>query len=202
LGEKMKNKYAVALSVVAIVGVLATMLSNALDNPETPLMSALTSLKYFTIQSNIFIAVYFGVASTKYFSQKKWFSDLLGAVLVYITITFLVFAVMLQGTWRPEGLAQFGNILNHYLVPLSAIAFLVWFRNDYQFHWNSIYKWITYPLVYIIFLLIHGIITTDYIYPFFEIDELGIGYFLITFLGIMCLFFLLSWGAISLTKKK
>lgn len=198
----MKKRLAIALATVALIGVVATMLSNALDNPETPWSSALTSLKYFTIQSNLMVVVYFALFGLTKLADKRWFTDLCGAVVTYITITFIVFALMLQGTWHPEGLAQFGNILNHYVVPVAAIAFLVFYRKDYQFRWKNITTWIIYPLVYIVFLVIHGLITTDYIYPFFEIDELGIIYFLITFFSIMALFFLLSWANIALTKNK
>ncbi len=198
----LKKRLALMLSVVATIGVIATLASNGIDNPDTPIVSMLASFKYFTIQSNIFVIFYFALLLSAKISENSLFKKLIGAVTAYITITFIVFVFMLQSTWHPEGIAQLGNIINHYIVPILTIAFLVFYRKDYNFKMQDLIIWMIYPITYVLFLLLHGVITGDYIYPFFEIDELGITYFLLAFFGIMILFFLISIGEIILTKKK
>jgi len=34
--------------------------------------------------------------------------------------------------------------------------------------------WITYPLMYLLFADIHGFVTDDFLYPFFQVSEIGI----------------------------
>jgi len=198
----MKKKIAFVIAFIALFGVISTILATGLDNPLTPWASALSTLKYFTIQSNIIVILYFALFSFGKLRDNTMFIKLIGAVVVYITITFLVFAVMLQGTWNPVGLALLGSVLNHYVVPLMVISFFITYRKKYQFVKKDLLQWLVYPLVYLLFLIIHGIISNDYIYPFFEIDDYGLLYFLVAFIGIMTLFFILSFGAILLTKKK
>ena len=197
----MKKAFTLTIVVLGTIGVLSTMIGSAIDNPGSPLISALQTFRYFTIQSNLIVIVYFWLIFSLKLDKNKKFNDFLGGVTVYITITFLVFAIMLAGTWNPNGVSQLGNILNHYITPLLTIGFLVWYRQEYNFEFSNIKKWIIYPLLYVVFVLIHGSITSDYIYPFFEVDTLGIWYFLISVFSIVTLFLILSSSLVFLTKK-
>lgn len=198
----MKKAFSLIIVIAGTIGVLSTMIGSAIDNPTMPLLSSLQTLRYFTIQSNLIVVVYFWLLFSLKLDKNKKFNDMLGGVTVYITITFIVFAIMLARTWNPVGISQVGNILNHYIVPLLTIGFLIQFRKEYHFSFSNIKFWIIYPLIYGIFVLIHGAITLDYLYPFFEIDTNGIWYFLISVFTIIILFFFLSCSFIYLTKKK
>lgn len=179
---------------------LATIISVALDNPDTPLGSALGTFKYFTILSNLIVIVYFWLVFSLNMDRFPIFKTLFGAVVVYITVTFLVYAVMLEGTFDLSGLGRFGSILCHYVVPIMTIGFLIYYRDEYSFHNKDILKWIAFPIVYFVFLVLFGVFTGDYIYPFFDINEVGFLAFLIAFLGIMGLFILLSFLVILITR--
>jgi len=198
----MKRKFSILLVIMGTVGVLSTIVSTAIDNPETPLLSALGTFKYFTVQSNIIVIIYFWLLFSLKLNQNKLFNKLLGGVTVYITITFMVFVILLQAAWHPTGLGMFGNILNHYIVPITTIGYLIYFKGDYKFYFKDILIWIIYPISYVIFLLIFGTITGDYIYPFFNINELGFLSFFIAFIGIFILFFILACTAVFITNKK
>lgn len=198
----MKKTAAIILAIIALVGVLATTISAGLDHLESFFGSALSTLKYFTIQSNLIISAYFFAFFVRANKPADGFDRWLGGVTVYITITGLVFVTLLQSIWHPTGLGLLGNILNHYLVPILSLGFLISFRKDYRFSYKDILWWMIYPLGYAAFMWIHGRLTGDYIYPFFDIASIGIGGFLIAFFGILALFFILSLCAVSLTKKK
>ncbi len=201
-GDHMKRTYALIISLFSLVGVVLTAVSAGLDNPEHFWFSAVSVLKYFTIQSNLMVTIYFGAIYFFKWDQQPKLKPWLGAVTVYITITFLVFVTLLQNIWHPVGIGLWGNILNHYVTPIFSIVFLVIYRKDYLFTKSNILQWLIYPLIYIVFVLISGLAVGDYIYPFFQINEVGVGGFLIVFFCIMVLFFLLSIGAIILTRKK
>ncbi|MBN2540414.1 MAG: Pr6Pr family membrane protein [Bacilli bacterium] len=196
----MKKKTALLILSIGTIGVLATIISVALDNPDTPLGSALGTFKYFTILSNLIVIVYFWLVFSLNMDRFPIFKTLFGAVVVYITVTFLVYAVMLEGTFDLSGLGRFGSILCHYVVPIMTIGFLIYYRDEYSFHNKDILKWIAFPIVYFVFLVLFGVFTGDYIYPFFDINEVGFLAFLIAFLGIMGLFILLSFLVILITR--
>jgi len=198
----MKQKSALVIFIIGTAGILATVISFALDNPNSPLLSGLSTFKYFTILSNLFVVVYFGLIYFLKMERYPFFNRMFGGVVVYITITFIVFAVALQATWQPMGLAKIGTILNHYVTPILTIAFLVYYRDHYEFRKNDMFLWIVFPLVYGVFVIIHGAITSDYLYPFFEIDSIGVGNFILAFCSILVLFFALSFGAILISRPK
>ena len=201
-GDYMKRTYALIISLVGLAGVILTAISTGLDNTDQFWLSAFSVLKYFTIQSNLMVTIYFGAIYFFKWDQLPKYKSWLGGVTVYITITFLVFVTLLQSIWHPVGIGLWGNILNHYVTPIFTIIFLVLYRKDYLFTTSNILQWLIYPLIYIVFVLISGLAVGDYIYPFFQINEVGVGGFLIVFFGIMMLFFLLSIGAVMLTRKK
>ncbi len=197
----MKRKFALTIVVLSIFGVLSTFISTAIDNPDTPLISSLLTLRYFTIQSNLIVLTYFWMLFYLKLDKNVKFNKFLGGVTVYITITFLVFAIALQKTWHPEGIGLVGNILNHYVVPIGTLAFLGWFKKDYLFTFSDIKTWLIYPIVYLVFLVIQGLISGDYIYPFFQIDEVGVLPFIYGILGVILLFLGLSAASIFITSK-
>lgn len=198
----MKQKSALIIFIIGTIGILATMISFALDNPNSPFLSGLSTFKYFTILSNLFVVIYFGLIYFLKMERFPFFNQMFGGVVVYITITFIVFAVAIQGTWHPIGLEKIGTILNHYVVPILTIAFLIYYRDHYEFRKNDMFLWIIFPILYGIFVIIHGAITSDYIYPFFEIDDIGFGHFFLAFCSILVLFFALSFGTILISRPK
>ncbi|XMB72903.1 Pr6Pr family membrane protein [Mycoplasmatota bacterium WC30] len=198
----MKRKFALIIVILATVGVLATIISTALENPETPVISSILTLRYFTIQSNFIVIIYFWWLFSGKFKQNKQFTQLFGGVVVYITITFMVFAIVLQKTWNPDGIGLIGNVLNHYVTPIGTLIFLGLFRKDYQFTFSDIKTWLIYPIVYLIILVLQGLISGDYIYPFFQIDEIGVLPFIYGILGIIVLFMGLSIAAVFVTPNQ
>ncbi|MCK5731933.1 MAG: Pr6Pr family membrane protein, partial [Tenericutes bacterium] len=162
----MKNKLSIIICICSITGVILQFISSTLDNSTFPMTSAISIFRYFTIQTNVIVGLYFLIYLFAKKSKKLQLQKHFGGVVIYITMTFLGYVIFLEKLWNPVGLALVGNILNHYIVPLSTIAFLVIFRKDFSFKFIDTKKWIVYPIVYLIFLVINGMITSDYLYPF------------------------------------
>ncbi len=196
----MKKKSAFLIAIIGTIGVLATIVGLGLENPTTPIASALGGFRYFTVLSNVFVAVYFWLLYILNWDRFPIFNKMLGAIVVYITITSLVYITMLEPIYDPRGLSGFGSILCHYATPWLTIGFVIYFRDEYSFQKKDILKWVIFPLVYFVFLVILGLTTGDYIYPFFDINVAGIWSFIIAFFGIMFLFVILSYLFILITK--
>lgn len=198
----MKRKFALIIAVLGTLGILFTLIYHMFDNPSTPLASGLEIFRYFTILSNLIVAIYFWLLFSLNLDKNSLFKKLLGGVAVYITITGVVFALFLQADFQQFGLDKVGSIISHYIIPILTVGFLLFFREDYNFSFKDIIKWSIFPIGYIIFLLIRGSVTSDYIYPFLELDSLGFGLFTLYFIVLIAFFGILSIGVVCLTRIK
>ena len=145
--------------------------------------SWLNSFKYYTIQTNLMVAVWFILAIVWYNKPealKKISGSLKGAFTLYITTTFIFFAILLAPLYQPTGFAAFTNIVLHYLIPIAFIIDWVLTETKINYKWKYLPYWTIYPLGYLLFSFIHGTLTGDYIYPFLSINLLGILFYLIS----------------------
>lgn len=96
-----------------------------------------------------------------------------GAFTVYITITLVVFAILLQPFYHPTGFAAFSNIVLHYITPIIFIVDWVLTETEAKYKWKYLLYWLIYLLGYISFAIILGTFTGDYLYPFLNPGFLG-----------------------------
>lgn len=202
------------ISVTAMVGVVLTMAGAD---------SAAMMLSYYTVQSNIIVALFFlalvfrdysggAVQSRDYFIAK-------GAVTMCIMLTFLVYNLMLRPTLG-GGDTDAGNLLVHVLVPLMVFADYLAFDIKGGFSFRFIPFWCLIPLLYPIYVAIYGAcggtfpgLGTDapskYPYFFMNVDELGIFRVLmwmlilvVCFVGISALLVLLDRLLARIVRKR
>ena len=143
----------------------------------------LNNFKYYTIQTNLMVAVWFILAIAWYNKPealKKISGPLKGAFTLYITTTFIFFAILLAPLYQPTGFAAFTNIVLHYIIPIAFIIDWVLTETKINYKWKYLPYWTIYPLGYLLFSFIHGTLTGDYIYPFLDINLLGILFYLIS----------------------
>ncbi|MFX1464665.1 MAG: Pr6Pr family membrane protein [Promethearchaeota archaeon] len=162
-----------------------TIITGAIINSITsglPLIW-LVSFKYYTMQTNLMVSIWFILAIIWYNkpeSLEKISGPLKGAFTLYITTTFIFFAILLQIFYQPTGWAAFSNIVLHYITPIAFIGDWVLTETKIKYKWNYLPYWTIYPLCYLVFSLMHGVFTDDYLYPFLDISSLGpLGYILI-----------------------
>jgi len=138
--------------------------------------SWLVGFKYYTMQTNLMVTIWFTLAIFWYNkpeSLEKIMGPLKGAFTLYITTTFIFFAILLQIFYQPTGWAAFTNIILHYLTPIAFIVDWIFTETKLKYKWNYLPYWTIYPIAYLVFSLIHGTLTTDYIYFFLDISVLG-----------------------------
>lgn len=188
---------------VGTLGILALTFNDAyFVNPDKPLAS-LRIFKYFTIQSNLVAVIYFWILYSLRVDLKseKW-KNLIGGVMIYTTITFLVFAIVLEPLWEESGLELLGSICLHYINPLLIIGYVGYYRKEFSFKLKDSLTWIIYPSFYLVFLTILGLITGDFLYPFFQISVIGVLGYIGVIIGLVGLFFLLSFLLVKILSKK
>ncbi len=166
--------------VFAIIGWLAILTSYFLmiKNRVAPVAeTTIRFFSFFTILTNLLITIYFSYhAITRNFSQKKIFGKpgSLSAIAVYITIVGLVYQVTLRHIWNPTGLQMIVEEVLHLVIPVCVIAFWYFFENKKVINWGQIPKWLIYPLIYLIYVLLRGKISGFYPYPFINVSVLGL----------------------------
>jgi len=199
----MKRYWRLFVVVIGTLGILSLIFDEVfVGNPGSPLQS-IHIFKYFTVQSNLVAVIYFWMLLRLKIDKKneKW-KNLVGGVMIYTTITFLIFAIVLEGLWDENGLAQLGSICLHYINPLLIIGYVVYFRKEYNFKFKDSLTWVIYPILYLLFLVLWGLITSDFLYPFFQVSEIGVLGLMASIIGLVGLFFVLSFGVVKILSKK
>jgi hypothetical protein len=132
-------------------------------------------VSYFTIQSN-FVVLLAALAVVKVEPlEGPWWKALRLASLVGITVTGIVYVVVLAGDASNTGLGQVANLMLHYIAPpLTVIAWIA-FGPWPDFKIVDIPRALVWPLLWIAYTLIHGAITDWYPYPFINVATHGYG---------------------------
>ena len=135
-------------------------------------------LPFFTIQSNVAYGVFAGWAA---FRGRATPPALKGAVTLYVAITGLVYHLVLTnpasgfavGPVQRDLPEAIGNQLLHTVVPLLAVLDWLLFDERGRFRWRYALYWLAFPLGYLAFALIRGLIVHRYPYPFIDVRDLG-----------------------------
>jgi hypothetical protein len=96
-----------------------------------------------------------------------------------ITMTMVLYHLLLAGSSSPDSWYAISNIFEHYLTPI--ITIIVWGvagpRGRYAFgHTFSVF---IIPITYLVYTLAHGAIASVYPYPFFDVITYGYPFVLI-----------------------
>jgi len=181
----------IALITLATIGIWRSV------DSTTGFMGGRVSLFYFTLQSNIWIAVTFviflGYEIAKLHGKNvqipNWLMMIKYVFTVSITLTFIVFAFLLSPYLPWSYLSSINNIALHYTVPILAIIDFVLF--DYKLvtkKLSFLYVCIP-PLYYLIFAEIISVTRIiesngEQWFPYFFLDYVTYGWFNISTSGI------------------
>ncbi|WP_165942733.1 MULTISPECIES: Pr6Pr family membrane protein [unclassified Micromonospora] len=172
-----RRRVAVAFRLAIVISVLAGIVLTALG-PAT--VTGL--LPYFTIQSNMAVGILAGYAAWRAGQRlPEPASALKGAVTLYITITGVVYHLVLANPASPFAVAQperalpeaVGNQFLHTVVPLLAITDWVLFDSRGRLRARYAAWWLAFPLAYLGFALVRGLVVARYPYPFIDAGQLG-----------------------------
>ncbi len=178
----------------AVIAQFVIMIQNRVESvPET----IIRFFSFFTILTNTLVAVYF---TLQLFSKKEPKSGGLTAVTLYITIVGLVYQIVLRPIWNPEGMQMFVDELLHSIVPVCVLIYWMLFENKRTVKWNQIPKWLIYPLIYLVFILIRGNLSNFYPYPFVNVYELGMSTVLLNSVILMVVFIVIATILLGLGK--
>ncbi|GEM_PF-3033475 len=201
--QNVKKWWPLAIVLVGTVGLLAYIISDAFFSElENPILS-IRLFKYFTMLANLLAVVYFWlIYSMRMQIRSRTFDHFIGGVVMYLFVTFVIYAILLEGDYESQGLDLIGNVALHYLNPLLVIVYYGVFRKDYKFENKDIAIWFVFPIAYLVFLVLHGVVTDDYLYPFFQVAEVGVTGLISMIAILVGVFFLLSFILVKMVSPK
>lgn len=148
---------------------------------------------YFTIQSNLLIAIAAILLTVKPDRDGAVFRVLRIAGLFGITVTLVVYQLLLSHLANFTGVAAASNIGLHYVVPALAILGWLLFGPRRLVTWRALFLAMLWPLAFVLLTIVQGMVTGFYPYPFVNVEVLGFARAALNGLGIMLL--LLAVGA-------
>jgi hypothetical protein len=142
--------------------------------PPSALTRVIRFLSYFTVESNILVAIAaFTLFSWPTRDGAGWRLLRLSS-LVGITVTGIIYVSLLRPIVHLHGAAKLTDIAFHYVVPLMAVVGWFLFGPRPRISDSTLYASLVWPVLYVVYTLLHGAATSWYPYPF--IDALVIGY--------------------------
>lgn len=170
---------------------------------ETTAETTIRFFSYFTILSNTLVAVYFTVMWLKKPSllllrlQKP---GILTAVTLYISIVGLVYQLVLRSIWSPTGMQKLVDELLHSVMPLFVIVFWYLYENHKATSWKSFPKWLVFPSLYLVYILIRGHFSNYYPYPFMDVTQLGFNKVLLNSGILVLVFVAVAFGFVGISS--
>lgn len=150
------------LILVALIVQLATNIQQG--------HSVVNFFSFFTVESNILAAIILlvvGVGTLTHQKATPEFAFIRGAATLYMTITGIVFALLLSGLQAELQLTvPWINTVLHYIGPVVLLVDWLLFPPKFKFTFRMALGWLVFPVVYLCYSLIRGSFVGWYPYPF------------------------------------
>lgn len=165
-----------------------------------PLWLRLVNLfSYFTIQSNIVVLVAAALCAALVWRRSVAWEALRLDALLGITITGLVYELVLAGG-SITGWASAANIALHYVVPWATVAAWLVLGPRPTLSWAALGWTFLWPVLWLAYTFVRGALTGWYPYPFLDVPTIGLARALVNAVVIVGFAFLLALGALWIDR--
>lgn len=155
------------------------------------------SLSYFTNLSNVIVAIVFTMLARNPNRRGAVWSAVRMDSLVMISITGLIYAIVLAPDAQVEGLDIIVNSNKHYIVPVMTVLLWVLLGPRRQLTFISVFTALAIPIAWAGYTLIRGEFIAAYPYGFLNVVAYGLPAVLVNIAGVAALgvvLGLLFWG--------
>lgn len=213
--EKQTKKFYISLALKALI-ILIGLSGIILTVTMGKFMISFSAFLYFTIQSNLAVVAIAAIFSCLHYREfikavTGFWLSVKFSLTVAITITFLVFFILLTPTLPASYLLSYDNFSVHLLVPLLAILDFFLFDHEIDLKvWKPLLG-LAMPLYYLVFALVLSAFRVDFHgerAPYFflnyeklgwtvERGQMGVAFWIL----VLCAFFTLLSYAFALGMK-
>jgi hypothetical protein len=147
---------------------IAAIATQLLDLSGKGTLDLVNYFSYFTIQSNLIAAAVLLLGAARWRGERSSTFDLVrGGAVVYMSITGIVFTLLLSGT-DVDTAIPWVNTVVHQLMPLVMVVDWLVDPPVARLTFRQGLTWLSYPSVWIVYILIRGSIVGKYPYPFLD----------------------------------
>lgn len=142
---------------------------------------------YFTVVSNILVAVVMAMLWRNPARSGALFRILRMDALIMITVTGLVYWAVLAGGVQLQGLEYVTNTVEHTLVPIATILVFLLFGPRGQFRVSTVFAALVLPIAWALLTLVRGATIAAYPYGFINVAQYGYGSVLVNIVAVAVL---------------
>ncbi|MFM1966409.1 MAG: hypothetical protein RL134_2134 [Actinomycetota bacterium] len=169
-----------------------------LGNPDQGVLGRVFDyFTYFTIWSNILVAVISIMLFMRPDRDSFVFRVLRLDSILMITVTGIIYNVVLAGSAELQGLEVVSNLFDHILTPLVSVLVWLFVGPRGWISWRTIGAALILPIIWLLFALVRGAFIGAYPYGFLDVATFGYGAVATNVLGVVVFAIVLSlilWG--------
>jgi hypothetical protein len=192
----MARLVAALIALVAFAG-LAIQFHATLSSGHSVGETLWILLRFFTVLTNIGVAVTMSVLAL----GKRVSSSWLGGLTLAILLVGLVYMTLLRGLLELSGGALVADILLHMATPVLVTFWWLGFADKGSLTWRDPLVWAIYTLFYLPYALTRGAAEGIYAYTFINVADLGWPVVLTTCAVIAAAFVIAGIGLVALDRK-
>ncbi len=201
LTKKNLVAFIALLSWIAIIAQFLISMSNATISTGDLVVRFFS---YFTILTNLMVAIC--CSSAVLFPQNvigRFFVKpaVVTAITLYILIVGLIYNTVLRYLWQPVGITRVVDEMLHSIVPILVLIHWWCSPDKAALQWRSVFSWLLYPFLYLLYTLWHGAISGFYPYPFIDVSMLGMNQVLTNSLIVALVFVFIGLLLILINRR-
>lgn len=166
----MPRMAAAIVALVALAG-LVVQFAATLDQTGSVAGTLWTLLRYFTVLTNLLVALAFGWVAIGGRPHPRR----LAGVMLAILLVGIVYGLLLRGLLTLSGGALLADTLLHKVTPVLVPLWWIAFAVRGQLRWRDPWGWTLFPALYLPYALLRGMAEGRYAYPFIDVAKIGIG---------------------------
>jgi hypothetical protein len=193
----------VAVAGITVNGIVAWRDAEEIGRFSPGLLRLLNTFAFFTIESNLLVAVTSFLLFLNLVRPGVVFRWCRLVSLIAITITGIGYHWLLSEDHDPTGLADLGNTLVHYVVPIMAAAGFAAFGPRGMVSARLVAATPLFLVAWGTFTLIRGELTDPawYPYPFVDVASEGWGRVLANALGLAAMYVAVGFAYVVLDRR-
>jgi hypothetical protein len=180
---------------------LYLMIDSTPGNGMTPLQAVWRFLLFFTVLTNLLVALSLTIFLIKNHSGSFLIRPaVVTGIAMYILVVGIVYNAILRHQWSPQGSQKIADELLHVAVPLLYTLWWIFFAPKVRLPWRQVFPWLLYPFLYLIYALVRGNMENFYAYPFIDVNNYGYDGVLLNASGLMVAFIIIGSVFILMTR--
>jgi hypothetical protein len=161
------------LAVIAALNVLLQVVLTAQAGGGTPVTRLIDLFSFFTVLSNLLVIVSAAWLARRPDVDGRLWRVLRLDALACITLTGLVYGLLLRPGVRNEGWAVLTDAIFHYVVPVGAVLGWLAFGPRPRIDRRAVAASMVVPATWVAYTLLRGAATGRYPYDFMDVGALG-----------------------------